>query len=182
MTKLSDNSSSSDVSSDAGDACAETGSSRSTADSKARAPSSAMKLYKNGKIKLSEVQTWEGCMRTLVHQLPQIEAGSSFAVIKELTKTLPVLPDVPPPADDIHALQLRREGNIAIITINRPTKANAYNTDMLKTLAKLVEQFRKEHVAAVVFTSSDPRFWCAGADLERVANPGARTALFMQSQ
>merc|ERR1719265_2944939 len=141
-----------------------------------------MELYRSGVVKLSEVKQWERVMRSMLHQLPQIEAGSSFALMSELLKDFPTVPEPPATIEDIHALQLRREGNIAIITINRPTKANAYNTEILQTLRKLIDQLSQEHAAAVIFTSSNPTFWCSGADLERVANPGAREAIFMLSQ
>ena len=68
-----------------------------------------------------------------------------------------------------------------MVTINRPNKANAYDGFMLKRLAELVPKL-EETARVVVFRSSDPRFFCAGADMERIANPSARDALELESQ
>jgi enoyl-CoA hydratase/carnithine racemase len=52
---------------------------------------------------------------------------------------------------------------------------------MLRRLAELVPKL-EETARVVVFRSSDARFFCAGADMERIANPSARDALELESQ
>jgi len=56
-----------------------------------------------------------------------------------------------------------RQGAIAIVTINRPTKRNALNEKMWRTLKEMFENFEPD-VRAVVLTGAGQHF-CAGLDL-----------------
>ena len=71
---------------------------------------------------------------------------------------------------------------MAVVRLNRPDKANAYDGDMLAALERLISEFETARTPAVIFVSSNPHFFCAGADLARVANPTAADALHMASQ
>lgn len=65
------------------------------------------------------------------------------------------------------------KNKVAIITINRPDKANAVNVDMLKKIyAYLLEADEDEKVKIILFKSLSDRFFSAGYDLKEVAgNP-----------
>jgi len=131
--------------------------------------------------KLTEVRDTRQRSSWLLNRLPQLEPASGIPLMK---LNLPAIPIQPPPrsSDDITTLKVQREGSIATVTINRPARANAYDSAMLSILEKLVSTLEQERTLAVVFASSDKRFFCAGADLERVSNPRAEDALSLHSQ
>jgi enoyl-CoA hydratase/carnithine racemase len=61
------------------------------------------------------------------------------------------------------------KGRIAIITINRPDKANACSISMLKLIhEKLVEADKHEKVKCIIIKSSGQRFFSAGYDLKEI--------------
>lgn len=65
--------------------------------------------------------------------------------------------------------------HIALVTLNRPEKRNAVNpalSDALETIVKTVEANRE--IRAVILTSSLDKVFCAGADLEAIANGTGR--------
>lgn len=62
------------------------------------------------------------------------------------------------------------DGEVALVTLNRPGKANAVNgavTQALDWIAKDVEA--SDNIRAAILTSSSPAIFCAGADLAEVA-------------
>ncbi len=60
------------------------------------------------------------------------------------------------------------DGNVAVITLNRPDKLNAFTTEMLKELGEAVKQAgRDESVRAVVITGAG-RGFCAGQDVREL--------------
>ncbi|MBD3338781.1 MAG: hypothetical protein GF353_06725, partial [Candidatus Lokiarchaeota archaeon] len=65
------------------------------------------------------------------------------------------------------------KGRVAIITINRPDKANAVNIGMLKSIhTYLLEADKNEKIKVILFKSVGERFFSAGYDLKEVAgNP-----------
>lgn len=66
-----------------------------------------------------------------------------------------------------------KKSKVAIITINRPEKANAVNIGMLKAIhAHLLEADKDDQVKIILFRSNGDRFFSAGYDLKEVAgNP-----------
>ena len=82
----------------------------------------------------------------------------------------------------VPSLRVTRQGGVVQITIARASHANAYNSEMLCALERLVPALIAQRATAVIFHSDDKRFFCAGADLERVSNPRAEDALNLQSQ
>ncbi|MFS0782107.1 enoyl-CoA hydratase [Bacillus sp. 1P06AnD] len=59
------------------------------------------------------------------------------------------------------------EKGIVILTLNRPSSANALNTLLLQTLSETLDRLRHEpDVRAVILTSAGNRIFCAGADLK----------------
>ena len=59
-------------------------------------------------------------------------------------------------------------------TIDRPLKANSYNSRVLRKLEKLIDDCHRSEIRVVVFRSSNPRFFSSGADRGRIANPQLR--------
>ncbi len=69
------------------------------------------------------------------------------------------------------------EERVAIITINRPDKANAFNTDMLKDLhSKLMDADNDEKVKCIIIRSTGSRFFSAGYDLKEIKGDPAKVA------
>eukprot|EP00750_Incisomonas_marina_P029507 INCI7187.2.p1 GENE.INCI7187.2~~INCI7187.2.p1 ORF type:complete len:747 (+),score=85.92 INCI7187.2:743-2983(+) len=71
---------------------------------------------------------------------------------------------------------------VALVTIDRPSKANSYDARVLRKLETVVDECHHSAVRVVVFRSSNPRFFCAGADRGRIANPQLRDGLYLESQ
>ena len=65
---------------------------------------------------------------------------------------------------DRHAVNFRKDGNVAIITLNRPEVRNALSADTLEDLASALEDCKAGDVRAVVVTGSGGAF-CSGADV-----------------
>jgi len=81
------------------------------------------------------------------------------------------------PVVETKTIELPTSGNKAIIvSINRPTKSNCFNTDVVQALAKTFASIADSHdpgssdLAAVIFTGNG-RAFCAGADLSNPPNP-----------
>lgn len=61
-----------------------------------------------------------------------------------------------------------RDGNVAIITLDRPSKLNAYTPRMYEELMSAFAEFdRNPEYRVAVFTGSGDRAFCAGADLTK---------------
>jgi len=62
-----------------------------------------------------------------------------------------------------------RDGNVGIITLNRPERLNAINKDLLKEFIGWIETARRdEKVVAVILTGAG-RAFCAGEDLKETS-------------
>lgn len=59
-----------------------------------------------------------------------------------------------------------KDGEIAIVTLNRPEMRHAFNTAMAKEILAIFQQLNKEPVRVVVITSSTSDAFCSGADLK----------------
>lgn len=67
-------------------------------------------------------------------------------------------------------LLLRLEGNVAIITINRPDKRNALNSAVRRELLELLDHLRNDDSARViVITGAGDKAFIAGADIAEFA-------------
>lgn len=68
---------------------------------------------------------------------------------------------------------LRREGAVAILTLNRPEVLNALDEDMLLALGRLVRQLAGDSSVRALLLQAHGRGFCAGADLavDRGAEP-----------
>src|ERR1700692_2524868 len=65
-------------------------------------------------------------------------------------------------------LILEFSGEIAKITLNRPEKRNAINTQMIAELQTVLDTIEKSHSRVVIVTGAG-RAFCAGMDLEMLA-------------
>lgn len=75
------------------------------------------------------------------------------------------------------------QNQYAVLTLNRPHKAHAYNRTMLCEIeAHLHDIQKKTNVCALVIQSEGHRVFCAGADLEEMKTATALTALHLQSE
>lgn len=63
----------------------------------------------------------------------------------------------------------KRDGNIGIITFNRPNCLNAINVDLLRDFMTQLEVARQDKQAAVIVLTGNGRAFCAGEDLKETA-------------
>lgn len=64
---------------------------------------------------------------------------------------------------------LEKEGNIAIVTMNRPKALNALNSETLKELENVIEALEKDNeIYAVVLTGAGEKAFVAGADISEM--------------
>ena len=67
------------------------------------------------------------------------------------------------------AIRTSSEGSICCVRLNRPEKANAYTTDMLKKLTGIIDGFENNPQQSVlVISASGDKAFCAGADLNEI--------------
>ena len=79
------------------------------------------------------------------------------------------------------SIQSKIVDQVGIISLDRPEKANAYDRAHLDALAEAFDQLTTE-CAVVIIRSSDPRFFCAGADLNELKNATPEDARQLRSQ
>ena len=64
---------------------------------------------------------------------------------------------------------LEKEGNVAIVTMNRPKALNALNSETLKELDNVIEDLEKDNeIYAVVLTGAGEKAFVAGADISEM--------------
>jgi enoyl-CoA hydratase/carnithine racemase len=72
-------------------------------------------------------------------------------------------------------------GRIAIITIDRPDKANSFNGDMLKSLySRLLEADNDESVKCILIKSMGQKFFSAGYDLKEIMGDPQKVAIILE--
>jgi 2-(1,2-epoxy-1,2-dihydrophenyl)acetyl-CoA isomerase len=59
----------------------------------------------------------------------------------------------------------RREGQVEVITLNRPDILNSFNADMLRMLGERLDKLQQDDEARAVLITGAGRAFCAGADL-----------------
>jgi enoyl-CoA hydratase len=67
------------------------------------------------------------------------------------------------------AIICEKEGSVGIITLNRPQKKNAINTQMNQELIHAVTDFEKNNEVKVMIITGGPECFSAGADLSEVS-------------
>lgn len=70
-------------------------------------------------------------------------------------------------------VDLKTEGNVGIITINRPEAMNALNADVLKELEEIFQTISRGHeIKAVIITGAGDRAFVGGADISQMKEMG----------
>lgn len=65
------------------------------------------------------------------------------------------------------AIHVAREGQVAVVTIDRPDKLNSITPEMSAALVEAVEGFNADdEVRCVVLTGAGPKAFCAGSDIK----------------
>lgn len=65
------------------------------------------------------------------------------------------------------AVLVKREGSMAIATLNRPDKLNAINRDMLEELTAFLDVIQTDKtVRSIIITAAGDKAFCVGADLK----------------
>jgi len=73
------------------------------------------------------------------------------------------------------------KGKVAIITINRPEKAHAFNVNMLKAMhGRLIEADQHEKVKCIIIKSTGQKFFSAGYDLKEVTDDPTNAAKIIE--
>lgn len=82
------------------------------------------------------------------------------------------LPPVGAPGSPV--LLERRDGYVAVVTLNRPLRMNAVNARLARAVAEIIKVTEADpEIRVVVFASSRPEVFCAGLDLSAMSNPRA---------
>jgi enoyl-CoA hydratase len=74
-------------------------------------------------------------------------------------------------------IQIAPHGRVTVITLNRPAKRNALNTELCHRLREAVTGAVSDGTRAIVLTGAGTSF-CSGADLGEVYGAGFRAALY----
>jgi len=65
---------------------------------------------------------------------------------------------------------VERDGSVALVTLNRPEAMNAFNTEQLQSLLKVVQELSADSsVRAVILTGEGKRAFAAGADISEMS-------------
>jgi enoyl-CoA hydratase len=77
-------------------------------------------------------------------------------------------------ASSPETIQVARQGQVAVISLNRPQAMNAINMLMRRELRETLDALRREaQIGAVVLTGSGPKAFSAGMDLREFAETSA---------
>ena len=66
------------------------------------------------------------------------------------------------------AVEIQKEGNLAIITLNRPEARNAINGEMATTMEACLDEFENDENLWVGILKAEGTVFCAGADLKEI--------------
>jgi enoyl-CoA hydratase len=75
------------------------------------------------------------------------------------------------------SVELRSEGDLAIVTIDRPEVANAVDRPTAQALAAAFRRFESDDALSVAVLTGANRTFCAGADLKAMREPGLERAV-----
>src|SRR5262245_55100293 len=69
---------------------------------------------------------------------------------------------------------IEKRGRVAVVTVNRPDKLNALNTQTRRDILEAFDQLElDEEIRVVVITGAGPKAFVAGADIAEFANKTA---------
>ena len=67
-------------------------------------------------------------------------------------------------------IRLERKNKIAVVTMDRPEKNNAFDSSMFEALEFVTRELDRDHPRAVVLTGAGDRAFCSGFDIN-LENP-----------
>jgi 2-(1,2-epoxy-1,2-dihydrophenyl)acetyl-CoA isomerase len=73
----------------------------------------------------------------------------------------------------MNSVLFEKKGQLAVITLNRPEKYNAFNRDMALLLQKLLDECSVDDSIRAVYLSGAGKAFCSGQDLAEVSGPAA---------
>lgn len=65
-------------------------------------------------------------------------------------------------------IQMEIDGNIAVVTLNRPQKLNALNSQLVSELTQALDKCAKDSMIRVVVLQGVKKYFCVGADISEV--------------
>jgi 2-(1,2-epoxy-1,2-dihydrophenyl)acetyl-CoA isomerase len=68
------------------------------------------------------------------------------------------------------SVEYKRDGNVAIVTLNRPDKLNAMTDEMYNRVTALFTEFQTDDAVRAVILGSAGRAFCAGSDVTSMVN------------
>jgi 2-(1,2-epoxy-1,2-dihydrophenyl)acetyl-CoA isomerase len=80
---------------------------------------------------------------------------------------------------DYGTVRLERRGAIAILTLNRPDRLNAYTPEMGEDLVRSFRETANDPTVAAVILTADGRAFCAGADRACLAGERGASGLLL---
>lgn len=79
--------------------------------------------------------------------------------------------------EELKNVKLEKEGNLAVITINRPKALNALNSETLRDLDKAIENIESENdIYCVILKGEGEKSFVAGADIAEMKDLDAKAA------
>jgi 3-hydroxypropionyl-coenzyme A dehydratase len=73
-------------------------------------------------------------------------------------------------------LQVEKDGEIALVTINRPDKLNAMNLEVMDEFVSVLDNFEKDSSKVIIITGAGQKAFSAGADIEYMSKIGSAEA------
>lgn len=73
-------------------------------------------------------------------------------------------------------LELERDGEVVLITINRPEKLNVMNLGVMDEFVSLLDDAEKDSSKVIIITGAGQKAFSAGADIEYMSKIGAAEA------
>ncbi|MBM3344208.1 MAG: enoyl-CoA hydratase/isomerase family protein, partial [Betaproteobacteria bacterium] len=70
------------------------------------------------------------------------------------------------------------DGNVAVVTLNRPDKLNALTDPMYNRLTELFTQFKTDDAVRAVVINGAGRAFCSGSDVTTMVNAGPVAARY----
>lgn len=95
-------------------------------------------------------------------------------MIQRTTTTLPQMSETPTSAADA-VLYERRDPGIALLTLNRPERLNAWNGDLATRYFELLDQAAADPDVKVIVVTGAGKGFCAGADMDTLQGIGNAT-------
>jgi len=78
------------------------------------------------------------------------------------------------------AVELRRDGRLAHVTLNRPGRRNSFDLAMLGDLEDILHALRRDRALEVVVLTGAGTAFCAGTDLRELAGLDAEVTMHVQ--